>query len=848
MCAPLDGWLIPLSAVDDPVFSGRVLGDGFAIDPTATTLRAPFDGVITSIHRARHALTLRADDGAEILMHIGLDTVGLKGEGFTAHVAEGDRVSTGEPLIDFDMDVVSQLVRSLMVPIILTNGGAFSLSAVATDRVVAAGDALVDIHPVDGATATPAAPAAPAASDGAVERRTVTLTDPFGIHARPAGLLAAFAKSTQSAVTISFDGRRADPKSPTALMLLGAECGAVLTIEATGPDAAATATRIAAMLGTEAAETAPAPSAASTPSATPAPAAAVAASPPIAAGTALDLTGVTAAPGLAVGVSHRLILAIATVVEAGADPATEAAALAVAFDATRSAIAAEIAALGPSAGPQGEILGAHLAFLDDPDLRAASDALIAAGKSAGFAWKTAIETRVAALRALGKPILIERAADLLDVQRRVLLALSGDHDVAPDFAPDTVLFADDLLPSQFTALDLSRVVGIVLAGGGPTSHLAILAASRGIPAIVAVGPDALRIPDGEPCLLDADAGTLRIGAPAEAIEVTRRAATVRRDRAAADLAAAAGDCHMADGTRIEVFANLGGADDVAGALGNGAEGCGLLRSEFLFLDRATAPSEDEQLMRYQAVATGLQGRPLIVRTLDAGADKQVPYADPPKEENPALGMRGIRLSLARPELLRTQIRAILRIEPHGQARIMLPMIATLEDLRKVRRVVETESRALGRTTPIEVGIMVEVPSVALLAEVFAAEADFFSIGTNDLTQYTLAMDRGNAGLADRIDPLHPAVLRLVAMAAEGARIHGRVTGVCGALASLPLAAPVLIGLGVTELSATPAAIPALKARIRTLTLKRCTELAEAARRADSGDAVRRLLADAGLDA
>ena len=845
LAAPLAGWLLPLSAVPDPVFSGRLLGDGFAIDPTEATLRAPFDGVVTSLHRAHHAVTLKADSGAEILMHIGLDTVGLKGEGFTPRVAEGDRVRLGAPLIDFDMDVMAQLVRSLVVPVVLTNGDAFALSSFGTDREVARGATVVEIRQIGaGGVVVPIKTDQPT---GAVVRRRVRITDPTGIHARPAGLLAAFAKTSAAAITVTLRDRHADPKSPTALMLLGAECGDEPMVEATGPGAAEAVARVVHMLGRDLGETAATQAAPEAPAAPIAPVSAALPPPPapLAIGTALAFTGVPAAPGTAVGVSFTLVLDAPDVEEAGRGLPIEAAALAAARAKVRTALETAIAA---APGLQAEILGAHLGFLDDPDLDASADLLIADGKSAAFAWSRVIEDRVRDLRALGKPLLMERAADLLDIRRRVLLALAGRDDVAPTLPEAAIVFADDLLPSQFSALDLARVAGIVLAHGGPTSHLAILAASKAIPTVVALGADALRIPDGRVVVLDADVGRVSIDPPAAELAASRSAIASAHERAARERAKASLDCVMADGTRIEVVANLAALAGAAPAVALGAEGCGLLRSEFLFLDRATAPSEDEQFTQYQGIATALGGRPLIVRTLDAGADKKVAYADLPEGPNPALGLRGIRLGLALPELLRTQIRAILRVEPFGQTRIMLPMIATLDELRRVKAMVEAERVALGRAAPIEVGIMVEVPSVALMAERFAAEADFFSIGTNDLTQYTLAMDRLNARFAAEIDPLHPSVLRLIALAVEGARVHGRWTGVCGTLASLPLAAPVLIGLGVTELSVTAAVIPALKARIRTLTLKHCTDVARAALAADSGEAVRRLLADASPNA
>jgi phosphocarrier protein FPr/phosphocarrier protein len=301
---------------------------------------------------------------------------------------------------------------------------------------------------------------------------------------------------------------------------------------------------------------------------------------------------------------------------------------------------------------------------------------------------------------------------------------------------------------------------------------------------------------------------------------------------------------MADGTRIEIFANLGSVTDAAAAVAAGAEGCGLLRTEFLFLERETAPDEEEQRDTYSRIAATLGDRPLIVRTLDIGGDKPVPYLPMGSEENPALGLRGVRLSLARPDLMRLQLRAILRGVPANQCRIMLPMIADLGDYRPVRALLAEVQAELGIAEAIQLGVMIETPAAAMLAGQIAREADFLSIGTNDLTQYTLAADRGNAAVSQRIDALHPAVLRLIREVGNGAKAAGRWAGVCGGLASDPLAAPILIGLGITELSATPAAIPGLKAAVRRLDMNACAALAGRACEAASPAEVRALAREA----
>jgi phosphocarrier protein FPr/phosphocarrier protein len=424
----------------------------------------------------------------------------------------------------------------------------------------------------------------------------------------------------------------------------------------------------------------------------------------------------------------------------------------------------------------------------------------------------------------------------------VQAVLAGSRQQAAALPPDAVLFADDLLPSQLAGVDTGKIAGICTAGGGPTSHVAILAGSMGIPALVAVGPGALRVPDGAPVIVNADEGMVRVFPPAALAKQMRGAMASRRARVTEARRHAREEGRTADGVRIEVVANLGNVADVKAALENGAEGCGLLRSEFMFLNRDSAPTEDEQAAQYQAIATGLAGRKLIIRTLDAGADKALPYLNMPREENPQLGVRGIRLGLARPELLRAQLRAILRVEPAGQCSIMLPMVASLAELRQARAMLEEEKAALHRAGAVALGIMIEVPSAALLSEALAEAADFFSIGTNDLTQYVLAMDRLNPALARQVDALHPAVLRMIAATVEGARKHGRWVGVCGALASLPLAAPVLIGLGVTELSATAAAVPQVKAVVRTLTMDACVAAAREALQQTSAQAVRTGLA------
>ena len=819
LLSPLDGWAAPLSEVPDPVFAEAMLGDGVAVDPTSAVLKAPCDGVVTSVHGSRHAVSLRAAGGAEILMHVGLETVALKGAGFEAHVHEGRAVKAGDRLITFDLAVLAQGAKSLVTPIVVTDAAGRAISWRVSGRRVAAGEPLMTLS---AGTANEAA--APVAGPELTRRILIPLI--HGLHARPAARVADTAKRFSSEIAVLTVNRRANAKSPVGLMSLGLRHGDTATLAAAGEDAAAALEALAELIEGGMGEGAPvraAPVQAVRPAAGRRPGLAV-------------LRGVTASPGLAVGKAVRLFVDEIEVAETGAGVGAERARLDAALATIGQRIAAEAAQDGGQA--RQAILNAHAAFLEDPDLLAQARRLIGEGRSAAYAWRGAIGAHVEALRGLGDRRIAERVDDLLDLERRVLLALDGREDRGPDLPPGAILLAGELLPSQLMGLDASKLAGFCTAGGGPTSHVAILAASMGVPALVAAGEGVAAIKDGASLILDADAGLLHVAPDAKALEAAQTALAQRAERLAAARAAAREDCRMADGTRIQVYANLGSLAEAQAAAAVGAEGCGLLRTEFLFLERDTPPDEDEQAARYEAIARAMGGRPLIIRLLDVGGDKTAAYLPIGPEENPALGVRGVRVLMRRPQVLKTQLRAILRGAAH--AKIMVPMVTGLSELRVVRAALDEARREMGRAGRTDLGVMIETPAAAATADLLAAEADFLSIGTNDLTQYALAMDRGNPDLAGEIDALHPAVLRLIAQAAEGGRKHALWTGVCGGLAGDLAGAPILIGLGVTELSMPAAAIPEAKALIRTLSPEVCRRLAEQALQQPTAEAVRAL--------
>ncbi len=832
LTSPLQGWASPLEAVPDPVFAERMMGDGIAVDPTGDCLHAPCDAVVLSVHASGHAITLRTPEGAEILMHIGLDTVALGGRGFTPCVAEGASVQRLDPLIRFDLDLLVCEARAVITPVIVTNPERFTIFRRETDKLVGVGEAIMTLEPrVDAADM--------AVVEGDTIRRTIVVPLVHGIHARPAARIGETARKFVSEVKITKDERDGNVRSPVALMALGVKLGDEITLAATGPDAAEALAAIGDLIlggmGEKATTNDSAPS--------PRPPAS-AEEQKVAAGKILTLPangrlpGVTASPGLAIGQAGLFRLAEIAVTREGSGATGERAAL----DAALATVTTRLATKSATAtGAERAILTAHTALLDDPTLTDAAHATIAQGDSAAYAWRTAIRAQADALKATGDARLAERADDMLDLERQVLRALAGeDLDERLSFPAGTILLADDLLPSHLLGLDTASIVGFCVERGGPTSHVAILAATMGLPALVAVGPALAEIAAGTPLILDAGAGLLHVAPDAEAQATGKNAFDAQTERRRTALANASKECRTQDGVRIEAFANLGSADDAEAAVRNGAEGCGLLRTEFLFLERDSAPSVEEQTADYQRIADTLDGRPLIVRLLDIGGDKPAPYLPIAAEENPALGLRGIRVGLAHPEMLDAQLRAILAVRPAGLCRIMVPMIASLAELRAVRAALDAAAAATGHTEHVALGIMIETPAAAITADLLASEADFLSIGTNDLTQYALAMDRGNPAVASDLDGLHPAVLRLIARTCEGGAVHGKWTGVCGGLASDPLAVPILIGLGVTELSSAPALVPEIKALVATLTIDACRAHAAAAMTCISAADVRTL--------
>ena len=547
-----------------------------------------------------------------------------------------------------------------------------------------------------------------------------------------------------------------------------------------------------------------------------------------------ELRGIAAAPGQVFAPAWRWDEP--RVHDSGADLTGETGInrLQIAISDVKLALATKAAGLEASgAVAEAGILQAQALMLDDPALLDGASSLIRNGRPADAAVGETMAPFAEMLRASDDEVFKARAADVEDVVEQVRRALHGVSDMPPPPAKPSILVARDLAPSQTAGLDRTLVVGFATEQGTATAHTAILARALGLPAVVGIAGLVDAIADGQPILLDGDRGTLVIDPPAEA--VAHVAGPIR-------LVADAEPALTRDGRRIEVGCNAANLEDAQRAAAAGADGIGLLRSEFLFLGSERLPTEAQQVAMLEQVMAAMAPRPVILRTLDVGADKPLPALPQPAEANPALGVRGLRLQLLRrPELLMDQLRAALRIATRHPIRLMFPMVSTIDEVRQAKLLLEKARRELNASPRMEVGIMVEVPSAAVTADALAKEVDFFSLGTNDLTQYLFAADRLNPDLAALADSLHPALLRLIDQVVRSAHKERRWVGVCGEMASDLRAVPLLIGLGVDELSVHPPMVARIKATVRGLDAGECARVGTAALQLDSGTAVRRLV-------
>ncbi|HOJ82013.1 MAG TPA: phosphoenolpyruvate--protein phosphotransferase [Acetomicrobium flavidum] len=490
------------------------------------------------------------------------------------------------------------------------------------------------------------------------------------------------------------------------------------------------------------------------------------------------------------------------------------------------------------------ILEAHMLMLEDPMFVDEIKKAIEEGNSAEDAVFTATEKIKEMFETIPDPYLRERAADVKDVGSRLYRTLLGGKDIAQlDTNEPIIVVANDLAASELIAISENNVVGLVLSQGGPTSHMAIIAKSLNLPAVS--GIDISLISDNCLLIVDGIRGEITINPSSDVLmQIKNNIEKLQREQEEAlslkDLPAV-----TPDGLSIELWGNIAHPDEASAVLSSGGSGIGLFRTEFLFMNRNTPPSEDEQFEAYRKVLDEMKPHPVVIRTLDAGGDKEIPYLNIPKEDNPFLGYRAIRIGLTEEQLLITQLKALIRSSICGNLYIMFPMISSLWEIRRAKTLIQKAASQLDdkgmRYGKFKVGIMIEIPSAAIMAEELAKEVDFFSIGTNDLTQYTLAVDRGNSKVSQWYDHLHPAVLKLIAMTSKAAKTQKIELGICGEMAGDPFALPFLLGLGFDELSMSPPAIPKIKRLVRKFQAERAKQVAQKALSMKDADEVRQYL-------
>jgi len=668
----------------------------------------------------------------------------------------------------------------------------------------------------------------------------ITIINETGLHARPAKTLVNLVKQFKSNVVVWNGEKKANAKSLISVLTLGASKGSQLKFEVEGEDEENALQQIEAAIlaglgeGEETHSEKPAPP--------PTPKIEKIPEQKTTPTKENSLKGVGAAPGIAIGPVFQFQRQ-----EISMDEVSDG--LVLDWERLQDALARAREQLNnlnqqmieKGLKAEAAIFDAHLGLLDDPELTEAVHARIQEGQNALKAWKETIEDSAMVVAALNDPILSARADDLRDVGRRVLRLMVGAEDNASSL-PDkpVVVIARELSPSDTVSFNREYVLGFCIVNGGPTSHTAILARALGLPAIVSVDESVLKLENDAYVIVSGTDGMVTFNPSSDELKSAEQTRNKWLEERRLAMEQANAPAVTADGRDVEVVGNAGSLADAQKALKMGAAGIGLLRTEFLFLERATAPTEDEQFEVYRSIAETMGKFPVIVRTLDVGGDKPLPYIKMQREENPFLGERGIRLCLNRPELFRQQLRAILRASQHGNLLIMFPMVGDIDEYVQARAMIDDLEKELN-IPRISTGIMIEVPSAALMADVLACEVDFFSIGTNDLTQYTLAMDRMHPALAGRQDGLHPAVLRLIAKTIEGAHKHGKWAGICGELGSDPYAVPILIGLGIDELSMNVPSVPMVKAQIRRLKVPELQELAQRALECSTAMEVRELV-------
>jgi multiphosphoryl transfer protein len=830
--APINGEIINIESVVDPVFAEKMLGDGIAIRPDRLLqiVYSPCDGVVETLHGAsNHAIAIKNHVGDEILIHIGIDTVKLKGKGFKPFVEVGNNIKKGDKLIEVDFPYIMDNATSADVIMVVTNMQDNTVITKTTKKFIKTTDEIFIIsdkkEEINNEESINNSQSNNIATSG-----LLTVINETGIHARPASMIFQIASKYQSKVELKKDEKIINAKSIIAILGLAVKFNDAIEVVAVGEDSNQAVEEIKKAIlsglgeGNNKHDTS---------------------NIKIKSheneqqiretnhiikdfSKEVSLKGIIAAPGLVIGKAFTLKEEEINIIENSQDKNIEIKILENCLLLTKNKIEEDISlAREQKQRTKVEIFTTHLDILQDPNLINVAKQYIEKGKTAAFAWKRSIDESIQILRKTENQILMERVADLKDIEKRLLKSILNIPDTNIIFPEDSILIAKELIPSDLAKLD-SNIKGVILEFGSSTSHVALMLRNMGTPSLVALGESLSYITNGTNIILDANEKNIIVNPEQNKLKDIREKKIQIEKIKAENIMHSKEDAITIDGKQIIVKGNVSNGFEAGKALQLGGEGIGLLRTEFLFFNSKNEPSEQEQLDLYQNALDAMQGGSVTLRTLDVGGDKPLEYVKIGYEENPILGLRGVRNYFNNESIFLNQLRAILKVKPLMLVKIMIPMIAELEEIIRVKEVIEREKKSLGITEKLDFGIMIEVPSAALLAEQIAPYVDFFSIGTNDLTQYTLAMDRGNSNLTSRLNNLHPSILKLIKITVDGANKYNKPTAICGAMASEIKSIPILIGLGIKELSTSMRSIPDVKALIRTLDYEKCKKIADLA--------------------
>lgn len=800
--SPVKGHLLDISKVPDDAFAQKMLGDGVAFEPEENFIYAPADVKVKNIHKCLHAIVLEKD-GFEILIHIGVDTVTLKGRGFKVFVRDGDFVKHGQKLIEFDRDFIEQNGLSSLVVMVV----AAPLEVTLRKEIIYQADIQSKVFE---AFRQEDEKQKPQVQPEQFFIQDLTISNVTGLHARPAGEVATLAQSFKNTDIHLIKGQKqADAKSVVEILGLSLEYNDKVQVQASGENAEFAAIEVKNFILRELKDSVLKTEQKQNPE-------------ELSQNGEIKFKGIGIFDGLSIGKTYVVQDSQFNVEEKSNIPvAQELAKFDSALKHVKSSLDKERHAVYGQKDRE-EILMAHITILEDPFLIKETEQFIEKGYTSAFAFSLAIKRAVDVLKQAGSDILRSRVADFIDLETRIISDLTGVNYRLPKFTEDTIIITKEILSHHLNELN-DHVVGIVMAEGSALSHVSIMLKALGIPSVIGVGRNILQVPNESDIILDSKLGTVTIN-PTNIEEIKKKAEFLKLHRKE-NLRHAFEPAKTKDGVKITVSGNVGNIDQARQSALQGAEGIGLVRTEFLFATSKKAPTEQEQYEIYQKIVDLQNGNPVIIRTLDVGADKPIPFVPQIKEENPILGRRGIRTSFTNVDLLKTQLRAIMRVKPYGIAKIMVPMVTFIEEISTVARFVKEEQAKLG-IDKVSLGMMVEVPAAALMADDFAKEVDFFSIGTNDLTQYTLALDRAHPTLNFLSDSLNPSVLRMIQLTVEGAASQNKPVSVCGAIASEPAGAILLIGLGIRSLSVVPGAVADIKALIRNIDVRHCEEVAK----------------------